>query len=215
MTHQTRCHYEILSIPRDADAATIKKAHRRLALQHHPDKNVHKSAEEQSESEKEFKLIQAAYECLSDATERKWYDEHREMILRGGVHASADADRSSFIFDVVLYNFAGCYNGFSGPDGFYAVYNMVFNEIFEGEKNGYLSEGGVDFNEMPNAHLGDVQLGDDKSEWSDISAFYGAWESFTSCLSFGWEDVYHLEDLKEAPNRYAQYEIGQLCKHLM
>lgn len=36
-----------------------------------------KSDEEQAEAAAEFKLIQAAYECLSDPIERKWYDEHR------------------------------------------------------------------------------------------------------------------------------------------
>ncbi|EED94428.1 predicted protein, partial [Thalassiosira pseudonana CCMP1335] len=76
MTIQTRCHYEVLSVARDADAATIKKAHRKLALRHHPDKVLSKSPEEQEASAAEFKLIQVAYECLSDPVERKWYDEH-------------------------------------------------------------------------------------------------------------------------------------------
>jgi len=40
MTTDVRCHYEVLGVERDADAATIKKAHRKLALKLHPDKNV-------------------------------------------------------------------------------------------------------------------------------------------------------------------------------
>ena len=35
-----QCHYDILGVPRDADAATIKKHHRKMALKYHPDKNV-------------------------------------------------------------------------------------------------------------------------------------------------------------------------------
>ena len=57
MTGQIRCHYEVLGIERDADAATIKKAHRKLALKHHPDKNVGKDEQQQQESAAEFKLV--------------------------------------------------------------------------------------------------------------------------------------------------------------
>lgn len=77
MTGQIRCHYDVLGVARDDDAAAVKKRHRKLAIKFHPDKNMGKSEEEQAEAAAEFKLIQAAYECLSDPIERKWYDEHR------------------------------------------------------------------------------------------------------------------------------------------
>ena len=32
-----------------------------------------------------------AHECLSDAVERRWYDEHRDMILRGGIYSNGSA----------------------------------------------------------------------------------------------------------------------------
>lgn len=203
MTIQTRCHYEVLSVARDADAATIKKAHRKLALRHHPDKVLSKSPEEQEASAAEFKLIQVAYECLSDPVERKWYDEHRDMILRGGMGGGGGGDGSSFIFDVVPYEFAGCYDGYADnePDGFYAVYNSVFEGIFQGEKDGFLSEGNIDFAEMPNVHLSEVKLGNSTSSWNEVSEFYAAWEAYSSCLSFAWVDMYHLDDIREAPNR--------------
>ena len=123
------------------------------------------------------------------------------MILRGGVAASGGDDRS-FLFDVMNFQFAGCYDGYGDDEqSFYGVYNMVFTEIFEGEKNGFVSEGGIDLMEMSNYHLAEVSLGNSRSDWTEVSAFYSAWESFTSCLSFAWEDVYHLDDLREAPNR--------------
>lgn len=51
-----RCHYEVLGVERSADAATIKKAHRKMALKLHPDKNIgDDSAAEQ------FRLVQQAY----------------------------------------------------------------------------------------------------------------------------------------------------------
>lgn len=56
MPAQIRCHYEVLGVERSADAATIKKAHRKLALRLHPDKNIgDDSAAEQ------FRLVQQAY----------------------------------------------------------------------------------------------------------------------------------------------------------
>ena len=110
MTAQIRCHYEVLGIERDADAATIKKAHRKLALKLHPDKNIgDDSAAEQ------FRLVQQAYECLSDATERKWYDEHREAILRGWSANDGNHDLD-ILFDVVPYMHAGCFRGFGNDD---------------------------------------------------------------------------------------------------
>jgi DnaJ family protein A protein 5 len=206
MTVQIRCHYDVLGVPRDADASAIKKAHRRAALIHHPDKNVNKSEDEREGSVDEFKLVQAAYECLSDPVERKWYDEHRDMILRGGIAGNGGAGEGggdSFVYDVMPFHNAGCYDGYDDddPDGFYSVYEGAFNRIFQGERDGYVSEGNIDVEKMSNAHLSEVRLGDSASAWEDVLAFYNAWEGFTSCLSFAWEDDYHLNDIREAPNR--------------
>ncbi|OEU16342.1 DnaJ-domain-containing protein [Fragilariopsis cylindrus CCMP1102] len=55
-----QCHYEILCVERDADASTIKKAHRKQALKYHPDKNF---GDEQASNT--FLLVQQAYEVLS------------------------------------------------------------------------------------------------------------------------------------------------------
>lgn len=59
-------HYDTLGVPRDADDATIKAAHRRLAQQHHPDKT--------GGDDEAFKAIQAAYDTLKDADKRAYYD---------------------------------------------------------------------------------------------------------------------------------------------
>ena len=127
------------------------------------------------------------------------------MILRGGLSRDADASdyETSFLFDVLPYHHAGCYDGYSDDDpaGFYAVYRHVFEQIFQGEKEGYLSEGNVDFATMANFHLEEVTFGNSASDWREVSSFYSAWESFTSCLSFAWADEYFLDDMKQAPNR--------------
>lgn len=204
MTGQIRCHYDVLGIERDADTSIIKKAHRKKALRHHPDKTVNLDEQQREESAAEFKLIQAAYECLSDPVERKWYDEHRDMILRGGMHGADGADgESSFVYDVTQFHFSGCYDGFddNDPDNFYSVYAECFESIYSGEKDGFISEGNIDLNDMHNAHLSDVSFGNSNSKWEEVSAFYNSWEAFSSCLSFAWVDIYHLNDMREAPNR--------------
>ena len=182
------CHYEILNVPLQATPSDIKKAHRKLALQYHPDKN-------QGETLDAFRLVQQAYECLSDATERKWYDEHREAILQGW-SGGISTPNMDILFDVVPFQHSTCYQGYGDDDeGFYHVYNTVFQKVFDGENSGWTSEGNI--NAMPLSFLSPT-LGHADSEWSEVAAFYQSWESFRSCLAFAWADPY---DVKEAPNR--------------
>ena len=64
-----RDYYEVLGVNRSANADDIRRAHRKLALQYHPDRNKDKSAPAR------FAEIQQAYEVLSDDEKRKRYDE--------------------------------------------------------------------------------------------------------------------------------------------
>jgi DnaJ family protein A protein 5 len=190
------CHYEILDVERNADAATIKKAWRIAALQWHPDKNRNSA-----ESTHKFRLIQEAYECLSDPVERKWYDEHRDMILQQGDSGITSNATSSFLFNVMPFQYSGCYNGYHDKDGgFYSVYTDVFHSILEGEQQGWASTSSYSDGKepIPIFYLLEVQFGNSSSEWKEVSSFYLAWESFSSCLSYPWADLY---DTREATNR--------------
>src|SRR6188472_2415579 len=64
-----RDYYEILGVPRSASAADIKKAFRKLAREHHPDRNPGDTA-----AERRFKDVNEANAVLSDAEKRKQYD---------------------------------------------------------------------------------------------------------------------------------------------
>jgi len=68
VTTAKRDYYDVLGVPRDADAAAIKDAFRRLALRWHPDRNKAPEAEER------FKEIAEAYAVLSDPAKRADYD---------------------------------------------------------------------------------------------------------------------------------------------
>src|SRR5688500_13431666 len=59
--------YEVLGVGKDASADEIKKAFRRLAVQHHPDK--------EGGDEAKFKEINEAYEVLKDQSKRQRYDQ--------------------------------------------------------------------------------------------------------------------------------------------
>jgi DnaJ-class molecular chaperone len=64
-----RDYYEVLGVSRDASEADIKKAYRKLARQHHPDRNPG-----DKQAEVRFKEVQEAYDVLSDKTKRTQYD---------------------------------------------------------------------------------------------------------------------------------------------
>jgi DnaJ homolog subfamily A member 5 len=181
-----QCHYAVLGVEKDADSATIKKAHRKMALKYHPDKNLGDDT-----SAEQFRLVQQAYECLSDSQERKWYDDHRDAILAGwsannGSGGSGGPDDASkfMLFDVVPYMYAGCYSGYHNQQGgFYQVYATVFQGIVNCERRN--EELSLDFS-LP------TDFGDETTEWSHVLHFYQAWESFGSALNFAWEDKYNV-----------------------
>merc|ERR1719436_206140 len=63
-------YYEILEVPKDADAKAIKSAYKKMALKWHPDKNP----DDKEAAEKKFREVAEAYEVLSDPDRRKSYD---------------------------------------------------------------------------------------------------------------------------------------------
>lgn len=64
-----RCYYEIMGLTTDATDEDIKKSYRQLALALHPDKNP----DDIEMANNQFKLLQEAYDVLSDPRERKWF----------------------------------------------------------------------------------------------------------------------------------------------
>src|SRR4051812_27839634 len=78
-----RDYYEILGVKKDASADEIKKAFRRAAIEHHPDRGG---------DEAKFKEINEAYEVLKDTSKRQRYDQ----FGHAGVGSSAASDGNPF-----------------------------------------------------------------------------------------------------------------------
>ncbi|MGH9881253.1 MAG: DnaJ C-terminal domain-containing protein [Pyrinomonadaceae bacterium] len=82
MAVKTRDYYEVLGLSRSASGDEVKTAYRKLARKFHPDLNPGDKA-----AEERFKELQEAYDVLSDAENKKLYDEYGEnwrAVKQGG-----------------------------------------------------------------------------------------------------------------------------------
>jgi molecular chaperone DnaJ len=106
--------YEVLGVPKNASDEEVKKAYRKLAMKHHPDRNQGDAAKA---AEERFKEVKEAYEMLSDPQKKAAYDQYG--------HAGVDP------------NMRG--SGAGGPEGFEGfsgAFGDIFGDIFGGQRGG-------------------------------------------------------------------------------
>lgn len=100
--------YEVLGLSKGASSADIKQAYRRLAMEHHPDRNPG-----DEESEAKFKEASNAYKVLSDSEQRARYDQFGHSGLgRGG----------------------GGFEGFRGTEDIFSAFGDLFGDFFGGAR---------------------------------------------------------------------------------
>jgi len=114
-----RDYYEVLGVPKNASDEEIKKAYRKLAMKHHPDRN---QGEASKDAEAKFKEGKEAYEMLSDAEKRAAYDQYG--------HAGVDP------------NMRGGPGGGEGGGGFADAFGDIFGDIFGQGRGGRGGGGG-------------------------------------------------------------------------
>jgi len=108
-----RDYYDVLGVPKNATEDDIKKAYRKLAMKHHPDRN---QGDDTKKAEEKFKEAKEAYEMLSDAGKRAAYDQYGHA----GVDASMGAGRGG--------------PGTEGFGGFAEAFGDIFGDIFGGAR---------------------------------------------------------------------------------
>ncbi|PWZ02177.1 ChaC-domain-containing protein [Testicularia cyperi] len=215
-------YYELLLVEQTATTDEIRKAYRKLALKHHPDKNP----DNVEEANRIFHKLQEAYEILSDDTERAWYDQNRERLLNGDGpdlddEETFEAFRSGAaeppkptssakgitakallrFFDPSLAKDLSDHD-----DGFYGTYRRLFERLAQEERAAAPYPGEEKEDHIPSAEAF-PSFGYSHTPYSGASVevhqvpvrdFYTVFMNFQSRKSFGWFDKY---DLREAPDR--------------
>jgi molecular chaperone DnaJ len=104
-----RDYYEVLGVPRDADAKAIKSAYRKLAMKYHPDQNP-----DDAEAETKFKEVGEAYSVLSDGQKRAAYDRMGHAAFQNGGGGAG----------------AGPFGGGASAADFADIFEQVFGDAF-------------------------------------------------------------------------------------
>jgi molecular chaperone DnaJ len=155
-----RDYYETLGVPKNASEEEIKKAYRKMAMKHHPDRNQDDNAKT---AEAKFKEAKEAYEMLSDSQKRAAYDQHGfagvDPNMRGGA-------------------------GGEGFGGFAEAFGDIFGDVFGGRQQGGRGQGGRqvyrggDLSYAMEVTLEEAALGKDAQiripSWDDCTTCHGS-----------------------------------------
>lgn len=104
--------YEVLSVTRTSTEVEITKAYRKLAMQHHPDRNVG-----DPDAEVRFKEVTEAYEILRDPNKRGVYDRHGHEGLSAMGGGGGGGDARSTVTDLFEDLLGGFFGGGGGGGG--------------------------------------------------------------------------------------------------
>jgi molecular chaperone DnaJ len=193
-----RDYYDILGVPKNASEEDIKKAYRKLAMKHHPDRN---QGDEAKRSEEKFKEAKEAYEMLSDPQKRAAYDQYG--------HAGVDPSMAGA-------GFRGG-PGAEGFGGFAEAFGDIFGDIF-GAAGGRRGGGqqvyrGADLSYAMEVTLEEAAHGKDTQiripSWDTCDTCHGSGAkpgtSAKTCTTCNGTGTVHL--------RQGFFSIQQTCPH--
>jgi DnaJ-class molecular chaperone len=118
-------YYKILGVNKAAGEIEIKKAYRRLALKHHPDRNPGNLS-----SEERFKEIAEAYAVLIDRRKREEYDQYRKNSFRGTAQSGPGFKYASEDFYRDIFHHPSTADFFSELEKEFETQGFRFNEKF-------------------------------------------------------------------------------------
>ncbi|HRP27704.1 MAG TPA: molecular chaperone DnaJ [Burkholderiaceae bacterium] len=187
-----RDYYDVLGVPKNATDDDIKKAYRKLAMKHHPDRNQGDTA---TKAEERFKEAKEAYEMLSDPHKRAAYDQHG--------HAGVDP------------NMMGG-RGAEGFGGFAEAFGDIFGDIFGGQggrRGGQQVYRGNDLSYAMEITLEEAALGKETQiripSWETCETCSGSGAkpgtSAKSCTTCNGAGTVHM--------RQGFFSIQQTCPH--
>ncbi|AGU48908.1 chaperone protein DnaJ [Variovorax paradoxus B4] len=154
-----RDYYETLGVPKNASEEEIKKAYRKLAMKHHPDRN---HGDTSKDAETKFKEVKEAYEMLSDGQKRAAYDQYG--------HAGVDP------------NMRGG-PGAEGFGGFAEAFGDIFGDVFGGAR-GRTSGGRQVFRGSDLSYAMEVTL-EEAAEGKEAQIRIPSWDDCGTCKGTG------------------------------
>ena len=153
-------YYDTLGVAKNASAEDIKKAYRKLAMKHHPDRN---QGDGHKASEQKFKDGKEAYEMLSDADKRAAYDQYG--------HAGVDP------------NMRGG-PGAEGFGGFAEAFGDIFGDVFGGQRGGQQQAGRQVFRGGDLSYAMEVTL-EEAAHGKEAQIRIPSWDDCSICQGSG------------------------------
>ncbi len=155
-------YYETLDVPKNASDEDLKKAYRKQAMKHHPDRN---QGDKGKVSEEKFKEAKEAYEMLSDGNKRAAYDQYGhagvDPNLRGGAGAGAE-----------------------GFGGFAEAFGDIFGDVFNGQQRGGQRGGRQVYRGGDLSYAMEITL-EEAATGKDAQIRVPSWDNCNSCRGSG------------------------------
>ncbi len=153
-------YYDTLGVAKNASDEDIKKAYRKLAMKHHPDRNQGDTAKA---AEEKFKEAKEAYEMLSDEQKRAAYDQYG--------HAGVDPNR-------------GGGPGAEGFGGFAEAFGDIFGDVFNGQRGARQPGGRQVFRGGDLSYAMEISL-EEAAAGKDAQIRVPSWDDCTTCKGSG------------------------------
>ena len=155
-----RDYYETLGVPKNASDEEIKKAYRKMAMKHHPDRN---QGDGSKGSEEKFKDAKEAYEMLSDPQKRAAYDQYGHAGVDPNMRGAAGAE---------------------GFGGFAEAFGDIFGDMF-GQQRGRGAGGGRQvFRGGDLSYAMEITL-EEAARGKDAQIRIPSWEACETCHGAG------------------------------
>ena len=153
-------YYDTLGVPKNASDEDIKKAYRKLAMKHHPDRNQGDNAKV---AEEKFKEAKEAYEMLSDEQKRAAYDQYGHAGVDPNMRGGAGAE---------------------GFGGFAEAFGDIFGGVFGEQQRGRAQGGRQVFRGGDLSYAMEVTL-EEAAHGKEAQIRVPSWDDCTTCKGSG------------------------------